>query len=131
MGVRAPRGGIGADTLAYTLPARRLQVTIPFPCAAARGSRRQRRGAVMGEGQVTGKDLIALGFQSGPAMGLALRAVPAAEAALGAEEVARRLRSLAADPRGFVDDPYFGEVAMGLLLAAAKPTYVEREAPAP
>jgi len=46
----------------------------------------------MGEGRVTGKDLIELGFRPGPVVGLALRAVPA-EAALGANEVARRLRS--------------------------------------
>jgi tRNA-splicing ligase RtcB len=78
---------------------------------------------------LTGKDLIALGFQPGPAIGLALSLVPAAAAALGAETVASELRAVAADPASHVDHAYFGEVAR--LLAAPAPVSATRSEPAP
>lgn len=80
---------------------------------------------------MTGKDLINLGFPSGPAVGLALSLAPAAEAALGAEGMERELRAVLSDPEAHREHPHFGEVARLLADAAAKPVYVERESPAP
>lgn len=80
---------------------------------------------------MTGKDLMKLGFQPGPAVGLALSQVPRAEAALGADATANALRSVAADPDANLDHPYFGEVARLLVEQAARPVYTERPAPAP
>lgn len=80
---------------------------------------------------MTGKDLIELGFKSGPAVGLALSLVPQAEAALGAETVTRDLRELAANPAAFQEHPHFGELARALVDEAARPVFVRRDAPAP
>ena len=79
---------------------------------------------------MTGKDLIDLGFQPGPALGLALARVPAAVAALGMEAVARDLRAVAAEPTSHLDHPYFAEVAQTLAKEAARPV-TERAEPAP
>jgi tRNA-splicing ligase RtcB len=79
---------------------------------------------------MTGKDLIKLGFEPGPAVGLALSLVSGAEETFGHDVVVERLRSLAADPASHVTDPTFGEVAR-MLHAKARPAQVERAEPAP
>lgn len=80
---------------------------------------------------MTGKDLLELGFKSGPAIGLALSLVPQAEAALGPDAVARDLREIAANPAAYLDHPQLGELARLLADEAARPIFTPREAPAP
>lgn len=79
---------------------------------------------------MTGKDLLALGMQPGPAVGIALSAWPAVEAELGAEAAARALRDVVADPGARQDDPWFAAVAR-VLVAGAQPRFVPRTTPAP
>lgn len=82
---------------------------------------------------MTGKELLELGFKPGPAVGVALSLLPAAEAALGAEGAAQALRALATEPAGYVEHAQFGEVAR-LLVAEAEADaqrYVARAEPAP
>jgi tRNA-splicing ligase RtcB len=80
---------------------------------------------------MTGKELIALGFKPGPAVGQALTLVPAAEGALGREGVELALRAVAADPAAHVDHPHFGEVARALVAETSRPRFTPREEPAP
>jgi tRNA-splicing ligase RtcB len=80
---------------------------------------------------MTGKDLLELGFKSGPAIGLALSLVPQAEAALGQEALVRDLREIAANPTAHQDHPQLGELARMLADEAARPVFTPREAPAP
>jgi len=80
---------------------------------------------------MTGKELIELGFKPGPAVGVALSAAPAVEAALGAEGARQALSTLVADPAAHIDHPQLGDVARQLVAEAVPPAYVEREAPAP
>jgi tRNA-splicing ligase RtcB len=80
---------------------------------------------------MTGKDLIGLGFKPGPAVGLALARVSAAEADLGDAGVRRELRAVVKDPASHTDHPHFAEVARFLVEAAAQPKFEAREEPAP
>ncbi len=80
---------------------------------------------------MTGNDLIQLGFHPGPAVGVALRLVPAAEAALGREGVERELRAVLAAPVANAAHPYFAELARVLREGQAEPAFVERAEPAP
>ncbi len=79
---------------------------------------------------MTGKDLLELGMQPGPAVGIALSAWPAVEAELGAEAAARALREVVADPITRQEDPWFAAVAR-VLVAGAQPRFVPRTTPAP
>ena len=80
---------------------------------------------------MTGNDLISLGFQPGPALGLALSLSPAAEAVLGTDAARDILRAVAADPAAHVDDPHFGQVARALVAEASRPRFQARTEPAP
>lgn len=80
---------------------------------------------------MTGKDLIELGFKSGPAVGLALSLVPQAEAALDHETVLQDLRAIAANPSAHQEHPHLGELARMLADEAARPVFIPRDQPAP
>ena len=56
---------------------------------------------------MNGSDLIKMGFRHGPAVGLALRLIPAAAKALDEESVARELRAVLADPIAKAAHPHF------------------------
>lgn len=79
-----------------------------------------------------GKDLIALGYDSGPAVGLAMRLAGAASKSLDKAALHERLRAVRENPADHLDDDHFGELA-ALLVERAKrpPAFVERDAPAP
>ncbi|MBM3457387.1 MAG: RtcB family protein [Armatimonadetes bacterium] len=79
----------------------------------------------------TGKELLALGFPSGPALGLALSLTGPAEEELGEAGVARLLRELLADPAAHQDHPHFGPVARALVAELERPRYTVRAEPAP
>lgn len=78
---------------------------------------------------MTGNDLIALGFNSGPEIGLALRLADAAK--LDEDQIKQRLAAILADPAGQRGDPHFGELADLLARRAETVHYVERPEPAP
>lgn len=80
---------------------------------------------------MTGKELLELGFQPGPALGLALSLTPAAIAELGPERVAEELAAVARDPDGHLDHPRFGAVARALADDARRPRFRPRDSPAP
>ena len=80
---------------------------------------------------MTGNDLLAMGFKPGRAIGIALRLIPAAQAALGDEGVARELRAVLTDPVHNSAHPYFSELAEAIRTEQEKPVFVERSEPAP
>jgi len=80
---------------------------------------------------MTGKDLIKLGFKPGPAIGVALRLIDAAEKLPGKGELKRQLKAVLHDPAGNTSHPLFAEVATTLIEQANRPAFVEREQPAP
>ena len=80
---------------------------------------------------MTGNDLIQLGFKPGKSIGVALRLIPAAEAALGPAGVERELRAVLADPVRNATHEYFGELADAIREEQEKPAYVPRPEPAP
>lgn len=80
---------------------------------------------------MTGNDLLAMGFKPGRAIGIALRLIPAAQAALGDEGAERELRAVLADPVHNSTNPYFSELAEAIRSEQEKPVFVERSEPAP
>jgi tRNA-splicing ligase RtcB len=80
---------------------------------------------------MTGKDLIKMGFPHGPAVGVALRLVPAAEKALGHEGVVRELQAVLDDPVRNAAHEYFADLATALRRESERPPYPERAEPAP
>lgn len=80
---------------------------------------------------MTGNDLLAMGFKPGRTIGIALRLIPAAQAALGNEGVDRELRAVLADPVRNSTHPYFSELADAIRDEQEKPVFVERPEPAP
>ena len=76
-------------------------------------------------------DLIEMGFQPGPAIGVALRALPEAGKTLDAMAVRRELAAVLPDPVANAAHLQFADVARALRDAAARPAYVERSDPAP
>ena len=79
---------------------------------------------------MTGTDLLALGFQPGPAIGVALRLIEKA-GALGEAQIKQRLAAVLADPNAHAGDPQFGELADLLARQSETVVYHERPAPAP
>jgi tRNA-splicing ligase RtcB len=81
---------------------------------------------------ITGGDLIARGWESGPAIGLALRAATALEET-SREDTLSTLDAVRADPQSFLSDPVLGALARQLIARA--PVVVAgpplREAPIP
>ena len=80
---------------------------------------------------MTGKDLIKMGFQNGPAVGLALRLIPEAAKKLDDAAIERELRAILADPVANAAHPYFAELARALREESERPAYAERPEPAP
>jgi tRNA-splicing ligase RtcB len=82
--------------------------------------------------EIRGHDLLALGLEPRPAVGLALRALPAAVAELGREGALAELAAVAAAPGEHLDHPRFAAVAARLAAQRAAPArFSERAAPAP
>jgi tRNA-splicing ligase RtcB len=78
------------------------------------------------------RDLIKLGLQPGPAMGVALKLIPEAKRALGARVLERDLQALVNEPNAYTSHPHLALLAQAVLdQNARRTTYVEREAPAP
>ena len=78
------------------------------------------------------RDLLKLGFKPGPVIGIALKVIPDAERALGANPLEDELRALAADPNAYKDHPQLASVAQALIQHTAEQlTYQERAEPAP
>jgi tRNA-splicing ligase RtcB len=80
---------------------------------------------------MSGKDLIKLGFKPGPAIGAAIAALPAAEAALGRKQAKAELKAVLDDPIRNASHAYFSEVATALREEMNRPAFVPREVPAP
>jgi tRNA-splicing ligase RtcB len=80
---------------------------------------------------MTGKKLIQMGYSRGPAVGVALRLVPAAAKHLDEASMERELKAVLADPVSNAAHPYFAEVARALREESERPPYPERAEPAP
>jgi tRNA-splicing ligase RtcB len=78
-----------------------------------------------------GKDIINLGYQPGPVVGVALKAVKRAKKALKRDEIERELRAVLADPVRNAAHEHFSDVAAALREEMERPAFVERAAPAP
>jgi tRNA-splicing ligase RtcB (3'-phosphate/5'-hydroxy nucleic acid ligase) len=81
--------------------------------------------------QITGNDLISLGFAPGRAIGVALRLIPDASKVLDRAALERELRAVLADPMRNAAHPQFAELAEALREEQEKPPFVERAEPAP
>jgi tRNA-splicing ligase RtcB len=77
------------------------------------------------------RDLMQLGYPPGPVIGVALRVMPAAAAALDADALRREFAAVLSDPVANAAHPQLAEVAQALRDAAERPAYVERPDPAP
>jgi tRNA-splicing ligase RtcB len=78
------------------------------------------------------KDLLKLGIQPGPAIGVALKLIPDAKRALGARVLERDLQALVNEPNAYTDHPHLALLAQAILEQnARRTTYVERDQPAP
>jgi tRNA-splicing ligase RtcB (3'-phosphate/5'-hydroxy nucleic acid ligase) len=81
---------------------------------------------------MNGKDLIDLGFESGPAIGVALSLIPQAQKVLDDDAIRRELQAVLRDPIGNAAHPQFAELARVLVEHHEKQAaYVERTDPAP
>jgi len=80
---------------------------------------------------MTGKDLIELGFEPGPALGLALRLAKKAGKHLDEESVRRELKAVLENPVQNAAHPYFPELARVLREQSERPVFRERPEPAP
>jgi tRNA-splicing ligase RtcB len=80
---------------------------------------------------VTGKDLIKLGFKPGQSVGVALRLIPGAAKHLDEDAVRRELRAVLDDPAHNAAHPYFAELAQVLREESERPAFRERAEPAP
>lgn len=76
------------------------------------------------------RDLIKLGFKPGPAIGEALKAIPEATKALGANVLKRDLEALAREPNAYTEHPHFALIAKAMLDQEQR-VFVERAEPAP
>src|SRR5688500_1509942 len=81
--------------------------------------------------EITGKELIDMGFKSGVPVGVALRLIPEAAKTLDAAAIRRELAAVLADPVGNAAHPHFAELARVLREQTDKPAFEERAAPAP
>jgi tRNA-splicing ligase RtcB len=83
--------------------------------------------------RIGGDDLLALGLEPGPALGVALKALPRAVERLGRERALAELRTVAAAPDEHLAHAHFATVARRLVAtrAAAAAAFVERDALAP
>ncbi len=78
------------------------------------------------------RDLLQLGYQPGPVIGIAIKAIADAGKAVDKHTVEADLTSLLADPKGFLSHPQWGLIAAALIEHTARQsTYEERAEPAP
>ena len=78
------------------------------------------------------RQLLQLGFQPGPVIGIALKATAEAGKAFKSHEVETDLKALLAAPASFLKHPHWGTIAQSLIDQTAKrSTYEERLEPAP
>lgn len=80
---------------------------------------------------MTGKEVIALGFKPGRAVGVALRLIPEAARHLDEEGVRRELQAVLENPVQNAAHPYFAELAQVLREESERPIFHERLEPAP
>lgn len=78
------------------------------------------------------RDLLKLGYEAGPAIGVALSVIPEAKRALGARGLETELAGLIQNPAGYVKHAQLGPLAEAVIAQmASRKTYAERESPAP
>src|SRR5258706_5023705 len=78
------------------------------------------------------KDLLKLGFQPGPVIGVAIKLLPEAKKALGHQVLESDLKALLNEPNAYTNHPHLALLAQALIEQnASRNAYVEREAPAP
>src|SRR4030088_1677510 len=78
------------------------------------------------------RDLLKLGFQPGPAIGVAMKLIPDAQRALGARVLEDDLKALAKEPNAYTEHPHLALLAQALIEHNARQsTYQERAQPAP
>src|SRR6266566_5082316 len=78
------------------------------------------------------KDLLKLGFQAGPVIGVAIKLLPEAKKALGHRVLESDLKALLNEPNAYTNHPHLALLAQALIEQnASRNTYVEREPPAP
>src|SRR5438034_237149 len=78
------------------------------------------------------RDLLKLGYQPGPAIGIALKLIPEAKRALGARVLENDLKALVNEPNAYTNHPHLALLAQAILEQnARRSTYTEREQPAP
>jgi tRNA-splicing ligase RtcB len=78
------------------------------------------------------KDLIKLGLEPGPAIGVALKLLPEATRALGGKVLRRDLEALVKEPNAYTQHPHLALLAQAVLdQRASRRTYEERPGPAP
>ena len=78
------------------------------------------------------KDLLKLGFQPGPSIGVALSVIPEAKRALGARVLESDLKALITEPNAYKNHPHLALLAQAVIEQnSRRATFVEREAPAP
>ena len=79
-----------------------------------------------------GKDLVKLGFEPGPAIGVALKLLPSVQKQLGRKVIESDLRAIIQEPNAYKDHIHWKLLAEALIEhAAAQKGYLERETPAP
>ena len=78
------------------------------------------------------RDLLKLGIQPGPAIGVALKLLPEAKKALGQKVLESDLKALVNEPNAYTNHPHLALLAQALIeQEASRNKYVERETPAP
>jgi tRNA-splicing ligase RtcB len=78
------------------------------------------------------KDLLKLGYQPGPVIGVALKLLPEAKKAMGQKALESDLKALLNEPNAYTNHPHLALLAQALIEQEAnRNTYVERKAPAP
>src|SRR5215218_6671897 len=78
------------------------------------------------------RDLLKLGLEPGPAVGVALKLIPEAKRALGARVLENDLKALITEPNAYTNHPHLALLAQAILdQNARRTTYVEREQAAP
>src|SRR5947199_5793781 len=78
------------------------------------------------------RDLMKLGFEPGPSIGVALKIIPEAKRALGRRVLENDLKAIVTEPNAYKEHPHLALLAQALLdERAKKKTYIERPEPAP
>ena len=80
---------------------------------------------------MTGRDITNLGYRQGPLVGMALRISKRLIKRDGRQAALAILQSTLKNPSAYLDDPVVGELAAALRQEADRPTWTERDRPAP